>query len=149
VAGSRVQDVVTAAVAALETIGARAYTHVPKGTDPPYELVMGGDELPFALGFACDELAGSPPALISDGGDSGGRTVDVIVSCVSTFRGSAEVDDMASTTLAALTLVETWAGVAGFQAVDFLRNTASVPADVAGDGVMWFLRTVVVRVTVT
>ena len=65
-AESRVPDVVAAAVAALEAIGARAYTHVPKGTDPPYELVMGGDELPWAMGFACDDLVGSPPALGSD-----------------------------------------------------------------------------------
>lgn len=145
-AASRVPDVVTAAVSALVASGATAYTHVPKGTDPPYELVMGGDELPWAVGFACDDLTGSPAA--SDGGDSGGRTVDVFVSCVSTFRGSAEVDDMASLALLTLTDLTTWAGVPGFQAVDFVRNSASVPQDVAGDGVMWFQRTLVVRVTV-
>lgn len=145
-AGSRVPDVVTAAVTALEAIGARAYTHVPKGTDPPYELVMGGDEAPWAMGFACDDLTGTPAG--TDAGDSGGRTVDVFVACVSTFRGSAEVDDMASVALVTLTDLATWAGVPGFQAVDFVRNTASVPQDVAGDGVMWFQRTLVVRVTV-
>ena len=135
-------------MAALQAIGAPAFTHVPKGTDPPYELVMGGDELPWAMGFACEDFVGSPPALGSDGGDSGGRTVDVIVACVSTYRGSADVDDMASDAMATLTLVNTWAGVLGFQAVDFVRNTAAPPQDVAGDGVMWFQRTVVVRVTV-
>jgi hypothetical protein len=148
VAASRVPDVVNAAVDALRASGATAYTHVPKGTDPPYELVMGGDELPWAMSFACDDVLGSPPALTSDGGDSGGRTVDVIVSCVSTFRGSSEVDDMASATLGTLMAVGTWASVAGFQAVDFVRNTAAPPVDVAGDGVMWFQRAVVVRVTV-
>lgn len=145
-AASRVGDVVTAAVAALQAVGAQAYTHIPKGTDPPYELVMGGDEVPWALGFACDDLTGSP--LASDGGDSGGRAVDIVVACVSTFRGSAEVDDMASLAMLTLTTLGTWAGVPGFQAVDFVRNTASVPQDVAGDGVMWFQRTLVVRVTV-
>ena len=39
--------------------------------------------------------------------------------------------------------MDTWAGVAGFQAVDFVRNTATPPVDVAGDGVMWFQRAVV------
>ena len=143
-AASRVPDVVEAAVAALVNDGAVAYTHVPKGTDPPYELVMGGTEIPFAPGFVCDPF-GSPAG--GDMGDSGGRQVDVIVSCVSTFRGSAEVDDMASDAMAILTTLATWIGVAGFQAVDFVSNTATVPQDLAGDGVMWFLRTVVVRVT--
>jgi hypothetical protein len=147
-AASRVPDVVNAAVDSLQASGAPAYTHVPKGTDPPYELVMGGDEAPWAMGFACEDLVGSPPALGSDAGDSGGRTVDVLVACVSTFRGSAEVDDMASDVLGTLTTVDAWASVAGFQAVDFVRNTATPPQDVAGDGVMWFQRTVVVRVTV-
>lgn len=144
-AASRVPDVVEAAVAALVADGATAYTHVPKGTDPPYELVLGGDEQPFAQGFVCADIFGSPTT--SDAGDSGGRMVDVLVSCVSTFRGSAEVDDMASGVMDVLTALPTWVGVPGFQAVDFIRNTATVPQDIAGDGVMWFLRTVVVRVT--
>ena len=145
-AASRVPDVVTAAVTALQAIGAPAFTHVPKGTDPPYELVMGGDELPWAMGFACDDLTGTPAG--TDAGDSGGRTVDVFVACVSTFRGSAEVDDMASVAMAELIQVTPWLGVHGFQAVDFVRNSASPPQDIAGDGVMWFQRTLVVRVTV-
>ena len=58
-AGSRVPDVVAAAVTALQADallstllgGAKAYTHVPQGTDPPYVMVLGGDELPFAVTF--------------------------------------------------------------------------------------------------
>ena len=142
-AGSRVPDVVAAAVAALVADGATAYTHVPKGTDPPYELVMGGDELPFAQTFACND-----PVWGSDAGDSGGRQVDIVTTCFSTFRGSAEVDDMASRVMAVLMTPTIWTDVAGFHAVDFVRNTATLPVDMYGDGVMWFLRAVVVRVTV-
>ena len=141
-AGSSVPDVVEAAVTALVANGAQAYTHVPKGTDPPYELVIGGDELPIAQTFPCDQ-PGSP---VTDGGDTG-RTVDVSVVCFSTFRGSAEVDDMASDVMDVLTLPITWSSVPGFQACDFVRNTTQFPTDLYADGIMWFLRTVVVRVT--
>jgi hypothetical protein len=55
---------------------------------------------------------------------------------------------MASAAMTVLTAPGTWAAVPGFQAADFVRNTATPPVDIAGDGFMWFLRTVVVRVTV-
>lgn len=151
-AASRVPDVVNAAVDALvaETAlttllgGAKAYTHVPKGTDPPYVLVLGGDEVPWATGFVCQD--GSP--IVTDSADSGGRQVDVIVQCVSTFRGSAEVDDIASTVMDVLTDNATWSGVTGFQITQLVRNLAQFPQDVFGDGVVWFQRQLTIRVTV-
>lgn len=151
-AGSRVPDIVNAAVdslqadAALTTLlgGAKSYTHVPKGTDPPYNLVLGGDEVPWVQTFASTSDV-SPDE--TDGGDSGGRQVDVNVQCFSVFRGSAQVDDVASRVMEVLTDDDTWSGVTGFQLADFVRNLASPPADLFNDGVVWFIRTVTVRVS--
>jgi hypothetical protein len=88
---------------------------------------------------------GSPATY--DTGDSGGRTVDVQVQCVSTFRGSAQVDDIASAVMDVLTDDPTWAGVSGFQIAAFISNRAQPPQDIFGDGVVWFIRTVTIRVT--
>lgn len=151
-AGSRVPDVVNAAVdalagdTALGTLlgGSKAYTNVPKGTDPPYVMVLGGDESPWAASFECE--AGSP--LTSDSGDSGGRVVDVLVQCVSTFRGSAQVDDIASRVMDVLIAQQTWLYVSGFQIAQLVRNAAQFPQDIFGDGEVWFQRQVTIRVTV-
>lgn len=153
-ADSRVGDVVAAAVNGLRDdstltsllgAGTKVATHVPKGTDPPFSLVMGGDELPWAVTFAGE--SGSP--LASDGGDNGSRQVDVIVQISSTYPGSTEVDDIASQVMSVLTDDTTWSGVSGFQLAEFVRNAGGLPLDVFGDGVLWFLRTVTVRVYLT
>ena len=144
-ATSRVPDVVNAAVDALrddstlETLlgGEKVYTHVPEKTATPYAMVMGGDEIPWAETLD-DE----------DDGDSGGRQVDVIVQCASQYRGSKEVDDIASRVMAVLTDGSTWAAVAGFQVALFIRNASNPPIDLNADGVLWFVRLVTVRVTV-
>ena len=49
----------------------------------------------------------------------------------------------------ALTDPDTWLGVEGFQVAEFVRNTAVSPQDLLGDGVLWFLRQVTVRVSLT
>lgn len=139
-AGSRVADVVNAAVDALKVdatlLGqlttAKVYTHVPQKTPPPYVIVMGWDEVPWAQDF---------------GVDNGGRQAEVLVHCVTQTRGTAQVDAVASSVLDVLTDEATWSGVTGYQAVDFVRNQAQPPADLFGDGNLWFLRLVLVRVT--
>jgi hypothetical protein len=154
VAASRVRDCVNAAVDALKfdttlttLLGsAKVYTHVKQGTPTPYTLVMGGDEIPWVVTLECSSF-GSPAT--TDGGDSGGRQVDVLVQCVSTYQGSAEVDGVASRVMEVLTDSATWAAVTAFQLAEFVRNTAQPPVDLNADGVLWFVRVVTVRVSLS
>lgn len=151
-AGSRIPDVVAAAVTALAADatligllgGAKAYTHVPQNSDPPWVWVLGGDEVPWAVTFAETD---SP----ADYGDSGGRQCDVLVQCASTYRGTKEVDGIADAVMQVLTDNDTWSATAlfGFQVAEFVRNSALPPADLFGDGRQWFQRAVVVRVTLS
>lgn len=151
-AGSRVRDCNNAAVDALKTDatlssllgGGKAYTHVPKGTDPPYVLVRGGDEVPWAVTMAMDSLI-SPEE--TDGGDNGARQVDIMVDCVSTGRGSAQVDSIADRVMEILTDQDSFFGLSGFQLSEFIRNSAQLPLDINNDGVIWYVRTVNVRVS--
>ena len=139
-AGSRVRDCVNAAVDALKVdsallalVGAgKVAVHIPQNTDPPYTMVMGGDELPWVTDF---------------GGDSGGRQVDVLVGCVSTYRGSSQVDSIASRVMDVLMDDTIWGAVSGFSAVEFVRNSFQPPVDLGNDGVLWFQRLVAVRVS--
>jgi len=150
VAGSRVGDVVAAAISGLVTDstlsgllgGAKCYTHVPQGTDPPYVVLIGGDEVPFGVTMLQDL------GTFDDSGDSGGRQVDVWAQCVSTYRGSEQVDGIASQVMTTLTDATTWTTVtalADFQLAEFVRNTAQFPTDL--NGVLWFQWVVVVRVS--
>jgi hypothetical protein len=142
VAGSRVPDVVNAAVDGLRADatlisasllnGSKVFTHVEQGTTTPYCVVLGGDEAPWSETF---------------GEDNGGRTVDVLVQCVSTYKGSKQVDDVASQVMETLLDSDTWSAVDDFGAVQFVRNTAQLPVDLNADGVLWFVRVVTVRVT--
>jgi len=152
VAGSRVRDCVNAAVDALKAdtallalVGAatKVDTHIRQGTDTPYAMVLGGDEIPWAPVLI--QTLGSP--LDTDGGDDGGRQVDIIVQCVSTYRGTKEVDQMADRVLTVLTDDDTWRLVDGFQLSEFVRNAFQPPIDLNADGVLWFVRLVTVRVT--
>lgn len=143
-AASRVPDVVNAAVDALKTdatlqalLGtAKVYTHVEQGTKPPYCMVMGGSEIPWTESLSFE-----------DDGDNGGRQVDVLVQCVSTYRGSSQVDGIASRVMEVLTNAANWASVNTFQLAQFVRNEASPPIDLNADGVLWFVRLVTVRVS--
>lgn len=151
-AGSRVPEVVAAAVSALQAdagltalLGtAKTYTHVPQGTDPPFVTILGGDELPWSVTFEA-----FADVTVGDAGDNGGRTCDVLAQCVSTYRGTEKVDSIASRVLEVLTNDATWTDVSGFQLAEFVRNTALPPSDVFNDGKLWFQRTVVVRVALT
>ena len=151
-AGSRVRDCVNAAVDALKADSAllalvglvtKVDTHIRQGTDAPYTQVLGGEEIPWAPVLI--QTIGSP--LETDGGDSGGRQVDVIVQCVSTYRGTKEVDQIASRVMEVLTDDATWRLVTGFQLAEFVRNAFQPPIDLNADGVLWFVRLVTVRVT--
>lgn len=150
-AGSRIPDVMAAAVtalradASLSTLlgGAKVYTHVPQGADAPFVALLGGDEVPWGVTFT--EFA---DITVSNGGDNGGRACDVLAQCVSAYRGTEQVDGLASQVLEVLTAPGTWSGITGFQLADFVRNSALPPTDLFGTGVLYFLRTVVVRVTV-
>lgn len=149
-AGSRVRDCNNAAVDALKNDstlsallgGAKSYTHVPQGTDPPYVMVRGGDEVPWVVSFTMDSDF-SP--VESDGGDNGARQVDVMVDCVTTARGTAQVDSIADRVMELLTDQSVWSGVEGFQLAEFIRNAAQLPLDLNNDGVIWYVRTVTVR----
>ena len=140
-AGSRVTDIVNAAVDALQgdalltsALGsAKNYTNVPATTQPPYNLVLGGDEAPWAVEF---------------GDDVGGRTIDLSVECYTKYRGSTQVDGIASHVMDVLLDQGTWNSVDGYQAVDFLRNAALPPQTLTDDGEPWYVRRVTVRVTV-
>lgn len=155
-AGSRVRDCVNAAVDALKadaTLAAllgttvampKVDTHIRQSTDPPYAMVLGGDEVPWVVSFMQTGI-GSPDG--TDGGDSGGRQVDVIVQCVSTYRGTSQVDSVADRVLDVLTEDGTWALVTGFRLVEFVRNAFQPPVDLNADGVLWFVRLVTVRVS--
>ena len=153
-AGSRVRDCSNAAVDALKadttlsTIlnGAKAYTHVPQGTDPPYVMVRGGDEVPWAVTMTMDSLI-SPGE--TNGGDNGARQVDIMVDCVSIGRGTAQVDSIADRVMEVLTDPDVWMMVDGFHLCEFIRNAAQLPLDINNDGVIWFVRTVVVRVSLS
>lgn len=139
-AGSRVADVVNAAVDALvadATLigaswlnGAKVYTHVPLDTDPPYVVVLGGDEVPWAEVFESDSA----------------RQVDVNVRAVSVYRGTKQVDGLANLIMTRLTTNSTWTGVSGYSANWFVRNAAPTLTEV--NGVLWFERLVTVRVCV-
>jgi len=134
--GSQVPAVVNVAVDVLRAISplaAKVYTHVPQGTDAPYTWVLGGEEIPWVVEF---------------GDDNGARQVDLVVTVVSTYRGTAEVDQLASIVLDVLLDDASWDALDGYEQVEFIRNTAQPPADLLADGVLWFLRTVVVRVAV-
>lgn len=142
-AGSRVTDVVNAAVDALvadATLigaswlnGAKVYTHVPMDTDPPYVVVLGGDELPWAESFDAS-------------GDDAARQVDVNVRAVSAYRGTKQVDGLANLIMTRLTTASTWSGVTGFSACLFVRNAAPTITEI--NGALWFERLVTVRVYV-
>lgn len=145
-ATSRVRDCVNAAVDGLKVhaglialLGtAKVNTHVPQATEAPYVLVMGGTEIPWTETLEFD-----------DDGDSGGRQVDVLVQCVSTYQGSKEVDSIAGVVLEVLTDSSIWAAVDGFHLAAFVGNVAQPPSDLNGNGVLWFVRIVTVRVSLT
>lgn len=139
-AGSRVPDVVMAGVASLKSdtplgalVGSSIFTHVKQGTEPPYLRILGGDEVPWVV-----EL----------GDDNGARQVDLLVTAVSIYTGTAEVDGIASAVMSVLLDDAAWSALDGYEQVEFVRNTALPPEDLLADGVLWFLRTVVVRVSV-
>ncbi len=139
-AGSQVPAVVNAAVDALKTDttlsgllgGAKVYTNVPQGTDVPWVQVLGGDEIPWATTF---------------GDDDGSRQVDLLATCVTTYKGTQQVDGIASAVMSVLLENAPWLGIDEYEEVELVRNTAQPPVDLLADGVLWFLRTVVVRVS--
>jgi len=145
VAASRVRDCVNASVDALKVdsslialVGTdKVHTHLKQGTDPPYVLIMGGDEVPWAVAF---------------GDDNGGRQVDLVVQCASTYRGTMQVDSMASRIMDVLlgdpfAPPTFWNAIDGFANVEFVRNAFQPPVDLNNDGVLWFQRFVTVRVS--
>lgn len=139
-AGSRVPDVVNAAVDALNADatligstllnGAKNYTLVPQDTAPPYNWVLGGREVPWAEGF--------------NGDDS--REVDVKIVAYSKYRGTKQVDDIISRVMVVLDTDATWAGISGIAGHTFVENGEPEPADIAGE--VWFGRPLTWRVFV-
>jgi hypothetical protein len=74
--------------------------------------------------------------------------VDVWAQCVSIYRGTQQVDAIASRVMEVLTEASNWRGITAlpdFQLAEFVRNTAQLPTDL--NGVLWFQRLVVVRVS--
>lgn len=137
-AGSRVNEVVNAAVdglkaaSALTTLlgGAKVYTYVPEETSAPYCLVTGGVEQPWAEAFNSFD----------------GRQIDCRVLVVSAYRGTYEVDALMSAVLTALLTETTWRGITGYAAHAFIVNDA--PLTELVNGIVYFSRTCTVRVWV-
>ena len=72
-----------------------------------------------------------------------------MVDCVSIGRGTAQVDSIADRVMEVLTDPDVWMMVDGFHLCEFIRNAAQLPLDINNDGVIWFVRTVVVRVSLS
>lgn len=136
-AGLRVGDVANAAVDALQAdatltalLGgtAKVYSAVPLNTSSPYVQVLGGDEVPWAAAASNYDT----------------RDVAVDVDVWSAYRGTKEVDDVASQVVTRLLTASTWAGVSGFAGVLFER--AQRPEQQFIGDEVWYRRRVTVRV---
>jgi hypothetical protein len=139
-AGSRVPDVLNAAVDALKVDatligagllnGAKVYSSVPEDTVPPYLWVMGGREVIWAEGFNQDDS----------------REVDIDAIAISKYRGTKEVDDIISRVIEVLDTPATWAGVSGYAGHTLVENRAPAFAEMAGE--IWIERSLQWRVQV-
>jgi hypothetical protein len=139
-AGSRVPDVLNAAVDALiadATLigvgllnGAKVYSSVPEDTVPPYLWVMGGREVIWAEAFRSDDA----------------REVDIDAIAISKYRGTKEVDDIISRVIEVLDTPATWAGVSGYAGHTLVENRAPAFAEMAGE--IWIERSLQWRVQV-
>jgi hypothetical protein len=139
-AGSRVPDVLNAAVDALiadATLigvgllnGAKVYSSVPEDTVPPYLWVMGGREVLWAESFRSHDP----------------REVDIDAIAISKYRGTKEVDDIISRVIEVLDMPATWAGVSGYAGHTMIENRAPAFAEMAGE--IWIERSLQWRVQV-
>jgi hypothetical protein len=139
-AGSRVPDVLNAAVDALKVDatligvgllnGAKVYSSVPEDTVPPYLWIMGGREVIWAEGF--------------NGDDS--REVDIDAIAISKHRGTKEVDDIINRVIEVLDTAGTWSGVSGYAGHTLVENRAPAFAEMAGE--VWIERALQWRVWV-
>jgi hypothetical protein len=139
-AGSRVPDVLNAAVDALKVDatligvgllnGAKVYSSVPEDTASPYVWVLGGDEAPWAEVFRSQDA----------------RQVDLDIVAISNYRGTKQVDDIISRVMEVLDTAATWSGVSGYAAHEFVKNNKPGAAELAGE--VWFERMLTWRVMV-
>lgn len=137
-AGSRIPDVVNAAVDALKADatligasllnGSKVYTHVPENAVAPWLVVLGGQETPWA----------------ESQNDDDDRECQVDVVAVSKYRGTTQVDAIISRAIDVLTTHGTWTGVTGYAGCAFVINRAPVPSEIGGE--MWFERSATVTV---
>ena len=138
--GSALPSVVNAAVdalaadATLTTLlgSAKVYTFVPDNTTAPYVWVVGGREVPWGPTFGAASATG--------------REVEVLVDVVSAYRGTSQVDSLASQVITTLVAPGTWAGVTGWSHVAF--SSIERPIREVVNGVVYVWRTCIVRVTV-
>lgn len=137
-AGSRVNDIVNAAVDALKgdatltaLLGtAKVYSFVPEDTAAPYLLVTGGTETAWVEAFQQFD----------------GRQIDCRILVVSAYRGTYEVDTLMSRVLTVLLTETAWRGITGYAAHGFLVNDAPVTEVV--NGIVYFSRLATIRVWV-
>jgi hypothetical protein len=139
-AGSRVPDVLNAAVDALKVDatligvgllnGAKVYSSVPEDTVPPYLWVMGGREVIWAEAFRSDDA----------------REVDIDAIAISKYRGTKQVDDIISRVIEVLDTPATWADVLGYAGHTLVENRAPAFAEMAGE--IWIERSLQWRVQV-
>jgi hypothetical protein len=139
-AGSRVPDVLNAAVDALKVDatligvgllnGAKVYSLVPEDTAPPYLWIMGGREVIWAEAMRSDDA----------------REVDIDAIAISKYRGTKEVDDIISRVIEVLDTPATWAGVSGYAGHTLVENRAPAFAEMAGE--IWIERSLQWRVQV-
>jgi hypothetical protein len=129
-AGSRVPDVASAAIAALvadatligSTLlnGAKVYSLVPEDTVLPYLWVLGGREVIWAEGFNQDES----------------REVDVDVVAISRHRGTKQVDDIIDRVMEVLDTDATWTGITGYAGHMLVENRAPGFGELSGEVVI-------------
>lgn len=110
--------------------GARVWVNVPQETTPPYLWVLAGDEVPEARSMS----------------NRMRRMVDLEVTAVSAYRGTAEIDALLSRVIE---LLDPGPAVAGYTAGwAFAINKRPVQADTVSGQVVW-LGTAVFRVRLT
>jgi hypothetical protein len=139
-AGSRVPDVLNAAVDALKVDatligvgllnGAKVYSSVPEDTVPPYLWVMGGREVIWADAMRSHDA----------------REVDLDAIAISKYRGTKEADDIIDRVMEVLDTDATWTGVTGYAGHTFVENRAPAFTEIAGE--VWIERALTWRVWV-
>lgn len=106
----------------------KVYSHVPEDVAPPYVIVLGGREAPWAR----------------ETNDESTREVDVDADVWSNYRGTKEVDDLGHQVATTLLAHASWSSLSGYAGVLFVESPRPIQELI--EGVLWVRRRVTVRV---